>query len=403
MLDAVFAQQMPSDCLASRSFVATETGARSASLENIANKVALPGKSGIDYRVERWAARGFLWQESGMKRVRSCGRWAINPTGEVKVRANGAAVGYAGLASCGSVWVCPVCNARIQAVRRIEVGLAIAYIQAQGGSAAFGAYTLRHHKGQSLETLWRGLSYCWKAVHQDKTVRNTRKRLGYIGTIRAVECTHGCHGFHPHIHPLHLFDRVVTLEEVASLEAAEFRAWAAAAARKGLQAPTIAAQDLHLVIGDASDALGEYFTKTVYQPSSASVGWEMTSTQTKSRTRAKDSRTPWELLADARTNGDADAWDAWQEWEKASKGKRALTWSRGLRKFVGLDLEATDEEIASAEIGTDADTGFIITDWSPIRSSPRLGAELLGIIGQGKNWAAGLAFCAAHGIQTREI
>lgn len=373
-----------------------------APLENIANNLAIPGKTGDDYRIHRWGARGFLWHESTLKRVRMCGRYAITKSGEVQVRANGHSVGFAGLASCGSIWACPVCNAKIQAVRRLEVGLAITTVQGQGGSAAFGAYTLRHHKGQRLDDLWRALSYCWEAVARDRGVKEMRKRLGYIGTIRAVECTHGGHGWHPHLHPVHLFDRQLTADEVTELEAAEFRAWAAAAKRRGLESPSILAQHLHLVSGDAGEILGDYFTKTTYQPGAKSVGYEMTSTQTKTRTRAADSRTPWEVLAELRDWGLADDLELWEEWEKASKGKRALTWSRGLRARVGLDVEATDEEIAETEVGSEADTGFIITDWAPIRANPRLGAALLSQIGTGKNWEAGRAFCRDNGITIRE-
>lgn len=378
-----------------------ENAPATPALENIANRVAPPGKSGDDYRVERWGARGFLWHESTLKRVRSCGRHAITENGEVQVRANGAAVGYAGLASCGSIWACPVCNARVQAVRRLEVGLAITTVQGEGGSAAFGAYTLRHHQGQRLADLWEALSYCWSSVNRDKSVRNVRKRLGYIGTIRAVECTHGCHGWHPHLHPLHLFDRKITDQDVHELEAAEFRAWAAAAKRKGLEAPHLAAQDLHLVVGDG-EVLGDYFTKTVYQPNPGAVGWEMTSTQTKTRTRAKDSRTPWDILRELREDGLADDLELWEEWEKASKGKRALTWSHGLRARLGLDVEATDEEIAATEVGTRQDTGFIITDWTPIKNNPRHGAVILSEVGAGKNWEAGRLYCRLHGISIKE-
>src|SRR5665647_3806805 len=132
------------------------------SLENNANRVA-PAGQGLDHRAERWAARGVLWTESSLKRCQKCGRVTITPDGSVQVRANGAAVGFAGLASCGSVWVCPVCNARVQAVRRLEVGVALVQVL-DGGGAAFGAYTVRHHLGSRLDPLWRGLSASWAAV-----------------------------------------------------------------------------------------------------------------------------------------------------------------------------------------------------------------------------------------------
>lgn len=380
------------------------TAAGTGALENTANRVAPAGQSaaGTDYRADRWEARGVLWHESGLDRVRSCGRWSVRPDGAVQVRANGAAVGYAGLASCGSVWACPVCNARVQAVRRLEVGTALAWGLADG-SAAFGAYTLRHHAGSSLDATWRGLTRCWQAVARDKTVRTLRASLGLVGTIRAAEVTHGANGWHPHLHPVHLFDRPVFADAVAALHAAQFAAWSRAAARYGYAAPTLAAQDLHVVSGaQAHDELGDYFVKASYQPTPDAVGWEMTSTQTKSRSRG-DGRTPWDLLAAVHREGDADALDLWHVWERESKGKRALTWSRGLRKAVGLDAEATDEEIVATEVGTAADAGFVITDWSPVRSRPRLGAELLGVIGSAGRWAAGREFCHGHGIPITDV
>ena len=379
-------------------------------LENTANRVAPAGQSaaeaeckrsdGSGYRVERWEARGALWDLSSLDRVRGCGRYAITADGSVQVRSNGRAVGYAGLASCGSIWSCPVCNAKVQAVRRLEVGTALAWSLADGG-AAFGAYTLRHHAGSSLDATWRGLTKCWQAVSRDKTVRTLRSSLGLRGTIRAAEVTHGVNGWHPHLHPVHLFAAPVSADAVAALHAAQFGAWSRAADRLGYAAPMLAAQDLHRVAGAAAhEELGDYFTKSSYVPTSDAVGWEMTSTQTKSRSRG-DGRTPWDLLRAVHVDGDADALDLWHRWETDSKGKRALTWSRGLRHSIGLDVEASDEDIAAAEVGSAADAGFTITDWAPIRSNPRLGAQLLGVIGTGSRWADGRRFCREHGIETR--
>jgi len=375
-----------------------------ALLENTANRVAPAGHSpaGLDYRALRWQARGILWHESTLPRVTKCGRWPITPDGTVQVRADGRAVGYAGLSTCGSVWACPVCNARIQAVRRLEVGTALAWGLASG-SAAFGAYTLRHHAGSSLDATWRGLSRCWQAVARDKVVRNLRESAGLVGIIRAAEVTHGAHGWHPHLHPVLLFSGRVSDAQVHELHAAQFRAWSAAADRFGLSAPVLGAQDLHRVTGGQAHAeLGDYFTKASYAPSSEAVGWEMTSTQTKSRSRG-EGRTPWDLLTAVHVEGDADALDLWHAWERDSKGKRALTWSRGLRAAVGLDVEATDEDIAAEEVGSKADAGFVVADWAPMRARPTLGAELLAVVGPAGNWNAGRDFCRRHGIETTEV
>jgi len=379
--------------------------APAGSLENNANNSATAGQRDVDhadYRTERWAARGVLWTESRLKRCRCCGRVTITPDGSVQVRANGQAVGFAGLASCGSVWVCPVCNAKVQAVRRFEVGLVLAWALQDGGGA-FGAYTLCHHRGERLRDLWDGLNKCWAAVGRDGSVKRLRARLGWVGYVRTVEVTCGVNGWHPHLHPLHLFSRPVSAAEVAQLHRAEFRAWEAAAGRLGLRAPVSAAQELHAVDGAAAHVeVAEYFTKASYMSTAEAVGWEMTSTQSKTRTRAKDSRTPWDLLRAVYLDGDAEALDLWHEWESDSKGKRAISWSRGLRKSAGLLVEATDEEIAEREIGSRADVGMVVTDWGPIQRDPRLGAGLLAAVGPDGNWDDGRRYADDHGIEWRD-
>lgn len=363
-------------------------------LEKYANNFARPGKqpdSASVARVARWHARGVLWDWSSLERVRKCGRVAVDTQG-VGVRANGVAVGYSGLATCGSVWACPVCNSKVQAYRRLEVGVALETALATGG-AAFGAYTVRHTATADLDATWRALSRLWTAVGQDKGVRQLRRALGWIGYIRAAEVTYGRHGWHPHLHPLHLFDRPVSDADVAALFATEYGAWSRAADRYGYAAPQVQAQDLHRVTREnAARDLADYFAK---------VTWEMTSTQTKSAWRGVGSRTPWELLATFYTSGDLDDLDIWHAWEKGSKGKRALTWSRGLRERLGLLAESKDEDIAASVVGGREDEGFIIADWAPIRDNPQLGALLLNVIGPAGDWAAGRALCETYGISLR--
>ena len=378
----------------------TATRAAERPLENIANSCALAGQR-PDYRGERWAARGVLWDLSTVKRCRDCGRVPVTADGSVQVRANGVTVGYAGLASCGSVWLCPVCNSKIMAVRRLEVGTALAWMLGQG-SVAFGTYTVRHHSAAPLRGTWKSLTACWAALGRDKGVREARRDLGLVGTIRPAEVTHGVNGWHPHLHPSLGFRHELTTADVAQLQSVTVAAWVRAADRLGLSTPSAAAQDLHLVTGSrAASDLGDYFTKATYGPSVDSVAWESTSTQTKSRTRAEGSRTPWQLLDAVRLDGDADALDLWHQWESGSKGMRALTWSRGLRAAAGLDVEATDEDIAAAEVGTREDAGIVVTDWSPIVANPRLGAGLLAAVGPAGNWNEGRRFADAHGIDWR--
>lgn len=342
--------------------------------------------------------RGVLWDLSALPRVKKCGRVTIRPDGRVGVRANGDSVGFAGLHTCGSVWACPVCNVKVQNVRRLEVGVALTNLAANGGGAAFGAVTVRHHAGHALGELLPTLTYGIGRISRDKTVASLRSKMGYLGRIQALEVTHGNHGWHPHRHPLLCFSRPVTPGEVAALHAAEFRAFRAGVVARGLDAPLMDGQALARVdLATAAHKFDEYFTKAGWSP--AGVGFEMTGAQYK---RARfGSRSAWALLNDV-SRGDADALELWNEYELATKGKRALTFSRGLRDLLGIGQEATDEDIADQEVGDVDDTGFYVTDWAPVQSQPALGAGLLNAVGPAGDWGAGRDFCRRYGIPFEE-
>lgn len=366
------------------------SGAEGARLDNNANT----SRKSENGRVNRWAARGFLWDWSKVGRCRKCGRVTVTADGSVGVRADGTSVGFAGLSTCASVWVCPVCNARIQAVRRLEVGVALANLHANGGGAAFGAITVRHRKGQRLDGLLGALTYGINRIARDKTVGRLRADMGHIGRIQALEVTHGGHGWHPHRHPLVMFSTPPAQDALVALHLAEFRAFRAGVIKKGYESPLDVAQVLMPVTPGTHDTLGDYFAKSVYSHDAAA--WEVTSTQTKKGLNG--SRTPWEILDSARITGDMDDLDLWHEYEEGTRGKRALTWSRGLRDTLGIGAEATDEEIADSEVGDKNDTGFRVLDWAPFAAFPELGAGLLNAVTPAGNWEAGREFARLHGI-----
>lgn len=337
---------------------------------------------------------------STLPRVRKCGRVPILPGGHVGVRKKAEAVGYAGLATCGSVWACPRCSARIMAVRRLELGVLIAAAAAEGLAVAFGTVTLRHRQGQPLSMLWDAVTQGQRGVTNATRVKRLRASLGRIGYVRALEVTHGGNGWHPHIHTIQLFDQDVSQEQLDELRDAEFAVWKRQAVNRGLGAPMKKRYELRRVV-DVDVAFSDYFAKGVYDPSVArsakSVGFEMTGSQTK-KGRAKGSRTPWQVLEDFGKTGDLDDWDVFEEYEQASKGRRALVWSNGLKDRFGIG-EIQDEEIADQEVGDRDDTLFWVTDWGPIAADASLGGRLLGAV-RSAGLSGGLAFCREHGIPT---
>jgi hypothetical protein len=327
-------------------------------------------------RSGRHSARRILWDESTLKPVRLCGLHARNgETGLVAIKATGAGserrAGLSGLMTCGSTWACPVCSHKISATRAVEVEQAITRWLATHPDfrVALLTLTMRHKKGQPLKALWDAVSYGWSKVtsgrgwendqnlygtYMPREIRSGARRGEMVSSlripfVRVVEATHGANGWHVHIHCVLFLGVSLTGEaqtdvDTQSLGFSMFKRWKSALVRKGFEAPSrTRGVDVKLLTGDAASALGDYFTKAVYAPAIA-AGMETTMGQHKQSKQGN--RTPFGILADVAANGDADDLDLWHEWERGSKGRRQLTWAQGLREFLALGDEATDEEIA---------------------------------------------------------
>lgn len=367
-----------------------EAGARRLALENYANNFSPP----LTRRVSRYARRGVLWNLSTLERVRKCGRTRHGVQGVALRRTAGGVVGYSGVCTCGSVWACPVCNSKIMARRALEIGGAVAGWQARGGACAFVTLTMRHHAGQRLDTLWDALSAAWNAATGGKQWVLDRDRFGVAGWLRVVEVTFGRNGWHVHVHGVVFLDGASTAVDVEQLHGRLFGRWSRALRRRGLGAPLPVAQDAHLVTGPADQRLAEYFTKSV--DGSHRLGLELTQSQTKSTRTQLGTSSTWSLLDLVELAGDLTGWE---EWEQASKGRRQLTWSKGLRELLGLRREKSDEEVASEEVGSGDDDLVLITPagWAGLCLVPAALGELLDVT-QAGGLSAARAYLDARAI-----
>lgn len=364
-------------------------------LVTYANRGADAGQAANPQRDARYKMLNTLWQVSDLDRVRNCRRVAVGPSGTVEVRHSSEGVaGYSGLATCGSIWACPVCSTRIQAGRREELQLLVDWADANGFTVLFGTMTLRHHRNQALGQVWGALGDCFKAVRTNGSVRKIRDELGFDGYVRAVEVTHSPqNGWHPHIHQLYLLKRsTITDEQMEVLGDVEFAAWKKAAVKAGLGEPVRKRYQLERVSGDIAD----YMAKDDDIRPSSSAAYELAGSATK--VGRKTSRTPFQILADFSETGNADDFDLWNEYERVSKGKRALTWSQGLKDRAGV-TERSDDEIVEEEIGDKEDTIFAIAEWQRDMSPrPVLISQLLTAVENGGR-VGGLRFCREHQIE----
>lgn len=292
-------------------------------------------------RAERWALLERARPLSSLEGVRKCRKVTITGTGGPTLRVSDTrGAGYAGLATCGSVWSCPCCAAKIAAHRAVEVADVMAAVHAAGGSAYLVTLTMRHHAGQALDVLWDACSAAWGAVTSGKAW--VADQAGLLGWCRVVEVTHTPRsGWHVHVHALLAWDHQVDDTRAQWVAFRAWRRWDAALRRRGLDSTPVRGLDARPVRVGA-DGLGDYFTKAAREVTAS---------------YAKDSRTgrsPLALLRDAVDTYEVGDVTLWWEWERASHGRKQLTWSTGrsdLRRFAGLRVERTDAEVAADEAG----------------------------------------------------
>lgn len=356
-------------------------------------------------RAERLDVRRMLWRESSLPSVRKCGKQLApgNSTGvalRVLVTAAGCRAGLGGLEACGSAWSCPWCSAKIATHRQGEVAKAIAEWQRRGGGLGFVTLTMRHYSWQDLSDLWDALSYAWEKVTTGRAWKDEQAVYGgpftrtlksgpragcevtedRIHTVRVVEVTHGANGWHVHVHALLFLTRELSDATVDEIGRRMFARWQKALVRKGLDAPLadLGGLDARAVTGaTAGELLGDYLSKNVYSGAESAA---LEATRGDLKKARGGNRTPFAILADVFTRGDAADLELWHTWEQASRGRRGITWSVGLRDLLAVGEELTDEEVARADEGGDTAL-WIAPEGHGLRNfvrTPGLVAEVLG-------------------------
>lgn len=243
----------------------------------------------------------------------------------VQVQREGERVSIVGLETCGSVWACPTCAARIYAKRAEQLGQA--FESWQSSEPTMVTLTVRHGRADNLQTLRRGLAKAWEYLWRGRAGMARRKNWGIRHWVRAIEVSHGPNGWHPHIHAF-----VFAMHPIGDAAKRELAmAWRRAVV----------------------SALGFKFRPSVrrgvdVRPRGcarqylAKMGLEIHAITKRGRTSAH--RSPWQIAADA-ARGDARAVGLWQEYVRAMFGTRQLTWSRGAKERFALE-DVSDDEAA---------------------------------------------------------
>lgn len=289
---------------------------------------------------------------------------------------------YGGLQTCGSVWACPVCAAKIAERRRAEIQQAMEQHRASGGSVQLLTLTTPHSRLDKLSDLLDKQSLSLQGFLRDKAVKKVFAEMGYIGQIRAWEGTHGRkganNGWHPHFHFLQFVEFAGHPIWMHDWKIRLYQRWVVYCEKYGLGTPSFD-HGIDLQDGRFAD---RYVSKWGIED-------EMTKAHIK---RAKvGGETPFDLLRACLADPqDHQAAYLFREFATCFKGKRQLSWSNGLKARFYLD-DKTDEELAAEK----EERAFLLGQLTVDQWRDVLKAKARGIVlelGAHGGWTAVQAF-----------
>jgi len=281
---------------------------------------------------------------------------------------------YGNLATCGSVWACPVCCSLVQQRRRPEIAQLVQWAYSQDKTASMVTLTFPHTKFDSLGDLLSKQREAFKRLRSGKIWQGFKERYGFEGLVRSLELTHGRNGWHPHTHELWVSS------PIQKRDREDFRSfildrWIKACSAAGLldlaDAQQLHAFHLHAVDVRFDVQESDYLAK---QDSGRAWGVDRELALASSKKGKAAGVHPHEFLV-RQAHGD---YDRYLEYVHAMKGARQLYWSSRLKARVGVD-EVSDEELAERETERAEVLGLLTADqWRYVRGNDAR-AELLDV------------------------
>jgi len=300
-----------------------------------------PPRASAQYaRKARYRLRDSLRSWALYERLRVCGRVRVEPEVTVFRRPDGSA-GLGGLVHCASVWSCAVCAPAILAGRGQELGRLGTWALEQGYHVSMLTLTVRHAWSHELEVTLRGVARAYSRLISGAPWARFCERTGYIGSVRALELTHGEHGWHPHIHAL----VIVRNDDELMSDGWDWLAnrWAIVVERElGQEHVPDMEHGCVLTVAEHADYLVQ-------------MGMDAREVAgDKDKRAAAGHRTPWRIAQDASSSRGTELdRRLWLDYTRATHGRRQLVWSRGLRAASGArhtsDLAILDAAVARAD------------------------------------------------------
>ncbi len=271
---------------------------------------------------------------------------------------------YKGLQTCGSVWVCPCCAAKVEERRRLEIVRVFGWANAERLDSSLHTNTFSHGQGDNLRELFAKQAHALRLFRDHWAYRKAMKDIGYVAMVRALEITHGHNGWHPHTHELKFHREKLSESDAHFIRHKLVEPWMQACTTAGLYDPATAdAAAFRLRSLDIKHGFtaGDYLAKTD-DKKNWTPAHELAKASSKQGRRSGVH--PFQLAVRGQP-GDAALFI---EYAQATKGKRKLMFSPGLKQKAGV-AELTDEQIAAKDEDKALDIANLTKVWGFIKSS----------------------------------
>lgn len=256
-----------------------------------------------------------------------CHRWSWSAICSLMRNNQTSRAYYNSLVTCHNSKCCPVCAPRIMGVRSAEIRTAVhKWLNEDPENTCYMlTLTFRHKITDSLDYILSLFKKSLQTFWRNGSVKRMFNTLGRVGRITATEITYSRkNGFHPHQHIL-LFCKRSSFD-VELLR----RSWCAA-----LQSSGMYGDFEHGLDFEEAKTISDYLTK---------ISSEMALGHLKQGRGNVERYSPFQLAL-AGLSGEVWASDAFVEYYKAVRGQHFLCWSRGLKKYFGIN-DVSDEEIS---------------------------------------------------------
>jgi hypothetical protein len=306
-------------------------------------QVLSPSERAAQNRLIRWQRQSMSARILHDQRVAKCYRTRVKPVVEVLHSAKVKRAHFGGLMTCGSVWHCPICAAKITERRRLELeGINTAELV-----SFMVTLTMQHAEGERLQTVQKHLAEAWRKMKSGRWWQTFQREFMIMGSVTGTEVTYGLeNGWHPHKHVL-VWSRLpgdrVDVDAIRDRISDRFKY---ILSKAGRYASALYGVDVRK--GD--NLVAEYVAKFGHEPKdqSWSLAAEITKAPVKVGLKVGDHYSPFQLL-DLYLAGDAMAGRLFREYGVTMKGQKQLVWSRHTRELFGLNDELSDEELAAVQ------------------------------------------------------